>query len=600
MNRRPCGRALVAAILLGLALAWAASSSPATAQTSGVRREGDRVYFNLQQVDVRSALESISEVLGISYVMGGNVPPGQLITISTAEGIPIEEVPSVLDGVLRTYNLTLVRTGNVFTVMQAQDASQMPGQPGSSPTEVHVYYLRNANAVDVANVLGQLFQGGGVPPGGFSRSTRQPRSLSQELAEQRLDPEPAVEGMAEPPVMAGEPGMVQVIAGDLVGQTAIVPDETTNSLVIRTAPENLATIEETIRKLDVRPLQVLIEVTVAEITLDESTQFGIDFSVTQRDVIGDDDTRTDVTLEGAEIDGGLTVSVVDVGDVEATLQALAADSRVNVLSTPRILSVNNKEARILVGSEVPFVQFQRSALDENVDRVVQYRNVGLELTVTSRINPDRYVTLDLLQQVSSLTADVLFDAPIISTREAETSLVVGDRQTVVLGGLIEDRQDRRRSGIPILKDIPLLGLLFGSRSTRTIKTELVITLTPYIVGTDEELQRLRGEIEYGAPLYRRELERRVEDGRPVPGRLGPSDAAPGAAPPPVVPSPPRSLPEGAVAPAEPGGAPIVGPTPEQPAGGYEVTDDFDSGAAIEPGFEGREDVIGDTIPTWSP
>jgi type II secretory pathway component GspD/PulD (secretin) len=284
------------------------------------------------------------------------------------------------------------------------------------------------------------------------------------------------------------------------------------------------------------------------------------------------------------------VRILDAGDVDATLRALAADSRVNVLSTPRILSVNNNEARILVGSEVPFVQFQRSTIAESVDRVVQFRNVGLELTVTPRINPDRYVTLDLLQQVSSLSPDVLFDAPIITTREAETSLVVGDRQTVVLGGLIEDRKEKRKSGVPILKDIPILGWLFGSTETRTVKTELVITLTPYIVGSDEELQAVRGEIEAGTEFYRDELQERIDEGRPVPGQLGPQRAPGEPAPQPVAPSPVLTPP------AElPGGVPPAGVPPDTIQGRLE----FDSAPAGEP-FDEPRTVIGDTLPSWEP
>jgi type II secretory pathway component GspD/PulD (secretin) len=570
----------------------AATASAAMVQEPGVRREGDLVYFNLQQVDVRSALESISEVLGMSYVMGGNVPPNQLVTINTAGGIPIEQVPSLLDSVLRTYNLTLVRTGDVFTVMQATDAAQAQALGGTAATQVYVYYLRNADAVDVANVLTQLFGAGG-PPGGFVSRTPERRPLSRALEDQQLD----FEAAREPEVAVPDPAAIsavpapQAIAGDLVGQTSIVPDETTNSLVVRTAAENIGPIEETIRKLDVRPLQVLIEVTVAEITLDESTQFGVDFLFTPNRIFDDDDARAEIELEDpTPIDGGLRVRILDAGDVDATLRALAADSRVNVLSTPRILSVNNNEARILVGSEVPFVQFQRSTIAESVDRVVQFRNVGLELTVTPRINPDRYVTLDLLQQVSSLSPDVLFDAPIITTREAETSLVVGDRQTVVLGGLIEDRKEKRKSGVPILKDIPILGWLFGSTETRNVKTELVITLTPYILGSDQELQAVRGEIEAGTEFYRDELQERIDDGRPVPGQLGPRRAPGEPAPQPVAPSPVLTPP------AElPGGVPPAGVPPDTLKGRLE----FDSAPAGEP-FDEPRSVIGDTLPSWEP
>ncbi|MBA2565742.1 MAG: hypothetical protein H0V09_10015 [Gemmatimonadetes bacterium] len=557
----PLGRRRILPAIL-LALLIATKADMAAGQEPGVRLEDGRVYFNLQQVDVRSALESISEVLGISYVMGGSVEPGQLVTINTSDGIPIEDVPDLLDSVLRTYDLTLVRTGDVFTVIPAQSEDGLgTGAGAAAATEVHVYYLRNANAVDLANVLSQLF-GGGAPDGGFTRRTQSSRSLSRALEEQQLDFEPAEEPVGGQRVQAvpqPAPNIANaVIQGDLVGQVSIVPDETTNSIVIRTAPENYRSIEETIQKLDVRPLQVLIEATVAEITLDKSTQFGIEYLFD--DVVEDGQIKGEIDLENTTpFEGGLRVRILEAGDVDATLRALAADARVNVLSTPRILAVNNQEARILVGQEVPFVQFQRSTIGDAVDRVTQFRNVGLELTVTPRINPDRYVSMDLLQQVSALSADVLFDAPIITTREAETSLIVGDRQTVVLGGLIEERKEKRHNGIPILKDIPLLGFLFGSRSTRTVKTELVITLTPYILGSDEEIQRLRGEIESGTEFYSEEIEKRAREGRPVPGRPGGTGSG-RTSPNEGAWEPPGAPPEGAVAPPESLGTGELAPT----------------------------------------
>jgi type II secretory pathway component GspD/PulD (secretin) len=581
-RRRPCvaaRRALLAALFLVSALA-APAVAPARAQEPGVRREGGLVYFNLQNVDIRSALDTISQVLGISYVLGGSVPTGTPITISTAAGIPLEKVPDLLDSVLRTYNLALIKTGDVFTVIQAGE-----GQPAGevTRTQVYVYYLRNANAVDVANVLSQLFQGS-APAGGFVRRSPPAQGLSRRLEQQNL---PYADTQQNPFGMGGVNDQVpqateantpvRVIQGELVGQTSIVPDETTNSLIIKTAPENYPSIQETIAKLDMRPAQVLIEVTIAEITLDKSMQFGIEYLLRGKTEIGGETVRGELELQSpTPIVGGLRAHVFDSGNVDVVLRALAADARVNVLSTPRVLAVNNHEARILIGSEVPFVQFSRATTGEAIDQVVQYRNVGLELTVTPRINPDRYISMDLLQQVSALTNDVLFDAPIITTREAQTSLVVGDNQTIVLGGLMEDRKEKRRNGIPILKDIPVLGWLFGTTSERTVKTELVLTLTPYIVESDQELQRLRQEIESHSELYQKELEKRREEGHFVPGDLTPermqsAPVAPAGPAPTPTPLPadtttlaPRDTARAAAMPAmgEPAQAPVVGAEPE--------------------------------------
>jgi general secretion pathway protein D len=156
------------------------------------------------------------------------------------------------------------------------------------------------------------------------------------------------------------------------------------------------------------------------------------------------------------------------------------------------LALNNEEARILVGSEVPFSQSTRTGLTEVVDRIVQFRDVGTQLTIIPRISQDGYVAVRLLQEVSALTNQTLeaaLNAPIITVREAETSAIVRDGQTIVIGGLIAESWDKVETGVPILKDIPLLGLVFKSTSNRNSRSELAIFVTPKVVYSDEDSAR---------------------------------------------------------------------------------------------------------------
>jgi general secretion pathway protein D len=195
-----------------------------------------------------------------------------------------------------------------------------------------------------------------------------------------------------------------------------------------------------------------------------------------------------------------SVNVVRFGsvDIDATLAALAADGDVRILSRPVVLAQNNQQARILVGSQQPFVQFSQLIPGDPTGtpfQTVQYREVGTVLTILPTINEDGYVNLTVAQEVSSATAETQFGAPIISTREAETQLLARNGQTVVLGGLVDEQVDRVDRGIPILKDIPLLGLLFGSRRERRGNSELFLFLTPYIVASDEDADLLRERIE---------------------------------------------------------------------------------------------------------
>ncbi|MGH7558477.1 MAG: type II secretion system protein GspD [Gemmatimonadota bacterium] len=520
MERRPNPRLARPPVLAALVVLAAAlgTAGPVAAQ---VERVDDRVWFNFEDVDLPSAFESISGVLGINYVVSGDV--GGTITMRTREGIPIERVPGVLDTVLQSHGLSLVRSGDLYVITRTDGAAA--GGFAAGPRSIFVVHLRNADAVDVANLLVSLFGG---EAGRFRRSERlEDRSLSNQLDELRLQPGEALrlpgrEVVVQPAVPAPAAATIPAAPGELVGTTTFVPDERTNSLVIRTAPDNYPAIRETIERLDVRPLQVLIEVVIAEVALDEATQFGIDFAYFGRE--GDARVQISNANPGPQPPDsvGLLATVFDPGRVRAVLRALSADDRLNVLSTPRILASNNQEARILIGSEVPFVQVSSfGGVTNTVLQTVQFRDVGLELIVIPRINQDREVTLEILQQNSSLSSTSFgnIDAPLITSRQAETSLVVGDRRTVVLGGLIETQRRVRESGIPLLKDIPLLGNLFKSVEQGAMKTELIITLTPYIIASDAEAELLRQRAEREWELFQGDPDRfeaRTPFPRPTP------------------------------------------------------------------------------------
>jgi len=210
---------------------------------------------------------------------------------------------------------------------------------------------------------------------------------------------------------------------------------------------------------------------------------------------------SDSLLGGLQGLGIRLISLATV-DVRTILQALATRTNVRVLSTPRILALNNEEARILVGSEVPFVSSTFAGLTAQLNTVVQFRNVGTQLTVIPTVNKDGYVTFRALQEVSALSEQTVAaaqNAPIITTREAETSAIVKTGHTVVIGGLIGETQQIVERGVPLLKDLPLLGLLFKNRSVSRERTEIVIFLTPYVVFTDEQadslMQRDRDRLE---------------------------------------------------------------------------------------------------------
>jgi general secretion pathway protein D len=247
-------------------------------------------------------------------------------------------------------------------------------------------------------------------------------------------------------------------------------------------------------------------VTIAEIALGRGFEFGVDWAAVNRG--GDVDFafgNPEMPDTGAA-SGLLRLVYLDGTGVRTLLRTLASTSTVRVLSTPEILATNNQEASFLVGSKVPFIASTRLGNDVSIDRAVQYQDVGTKLSLLPTINDDGYVSVQLLQEVSSLTPQTVaaaLSAPVISTREASTRVLLRDGQTVVIAGLIGESRQELTQGLPLLRDLPLLGALFRRQVTSRQRTELAIFMTPYVVRDDREAdairERVRQRMERGQP-----------------------------------------------------------------------------------------------------
>ncbi|MBC8087984.1 MAG: hypothetical protein H7Z40_12020 [Phycisphaerae bacterium] len=371
---------------------------------------------------------------------------------------------------------------------------------GESGLRTYVVNLKYAAAADLAEALGQLF---GVSVGGTSGESLADRSLSRSLDNFRArESETFRQRSNNPvpqPVTTGGTGLAarDSASGVLVGRTTIVASGPTNALVIRTAPPNFPLLRETIEALDVRPVQVLFEVTIAEIALGRGAEFGIDWAAVNR---GGDVNAQFGNPEIPDSNSNsffLRLVRLDATGVRGLLRAIATKNDVRVLSTPQILAANNREASFLVGSKVPFVASTRLGNDISIDRNVQYQDVGTKLSVIPTINDDGYVSVQLLQEVSSLTSQTVnaaLSAPVISTREASTRALLRDGQTGMIAGLIGESLETMDNGIPFLKDNPVLGNVFKRKSVTRQRTELVIFLTPFIVRSDADADAIRNRL----------------------------------------------------------------------------------------------------------
>lgn len=455
----------------------------AAQDTSSVRLRGDSVQLRFVDTELRAALQALGRYLDRPLMFAGL--PSVRVTLETPRPMARSELPALLRGLVESQNLELAPDSAYYRVRPREQPAPVP-QPqqggGPSPLQLNVVRLRHARAADVATTLSMLFGAGGAEP-----AAARPGTLSEELRRNLV-----------PRLGATAPGQPSTVArgASLEGSVTIVPDPFTNALLIRASARDAELLEAAVRELDLRPLQVLIEVQIVEARKDHLVSWGLGTTLPTTGV-GDHNSTVAGTILGGGL-GDFVMRVLNMGsaEVNAELRAGATRGDVSILSRPVLVAANNQEARFLVGSQRPFVQVSRTLPTDNGarDQVVQYKDVGTRLTVRPTISADGYVTLDVVQEISNATSEEAFDAPVISTREAATQVTVRDGQTIVLGGLIDRQHDNSNRGVPFLSDLPILGGLFGSQSRRTTETELFLFLTPRVLRSDDDVDRATSAI----------------------------------------------------------------------------------------------------------
>ena len=481
---------IAAALLLCTSPARVSAQEPVKVTPEGV-------LVDFQDADLRLVVAALAEAGGLNLVYSDL--PARHVTLRMKQPVPRENLLPLLRSVAQSNGLRVVEEGDFLrlepagaadTLAQSRDTTA----PAAEDMRLFVYRLKHVRAARLGATIQALF--GGAAPGAQRPGARE-LSLSQGLRQGPANPlrdtTPAVSVEIAPARTS--------LPGQLKGEVQIVPDETTNSLLVRAQTSDWEVVRQAVEALDLRPLQVLIEVTIAEVRRTSESELSMSGRVA--------DSKNDPTVRGTlkgSTAGDFVLEALRAGtlDVNLALSALSTRGSVKIVSRPVILAQNNQEARILIGSERPFVQVSRSLPTDAAvrDQVIQYRDVGTKLTITPTINDDGYVNLQVLQEVSTATAETQFGAPIISTREASTYLFIKNGRTAVLGGLIDRQQERTKSGIPILMEIPLLGGLFGSRHTTSSNSELFLFLTPHIIATDEDAEGVRRDVESGTPLLR--------------------------------------------------------------------------------------------------
>ncbi|MEC7640767.1 MAG: type II secretion system secretin GspD [Nitrospinota bacterium] len=355
-----------------------------------------------------------------------------------------------------------------------------------------VYYVQNGEATKLAQLLNAIFKDEKKEK--RSKAARantllrkKPKTASASEKGKAAQAAGAKKGTKRPKLMV-KGGVEEKLEGEL----AIIADKDTNSLIIRTNPRNYPPIVELLKKLDLMPKQVFIEVLILDLTLDKQVQSGLEWALEGKVENATFGTGSDT---GSSLGGGLSSATSifanpgfsfflgNANKLKALLQAFALDSKANVLSNPILITSNNKSASISITDEIPIQSTTittPTAGQPLTQSTIEFRSVGIKLAIEPKINSENFVNLKVQQEISSPGA-VIQGTTSFNVRSLNTEVVVKDNQVLVMGGLMQSLSSEANSGVPGLKDLPFFGRLFRSETATTNKTELMIFIVPHVV-----------------------------------------------------------------------------------------------------------------------
>ncbi len=420
---------------------------------------------------------------------------------------------------------TLLVVSSIPGIFEKVDTwlKELDRRPGvGTQMSVFVYYVQNGKAKDLAEVLKQVY----VPTKRTEAKPGSPVATTTTPAAQQRSQRPGTAPETPPAAPAGGGGVPE-------GEINIVVDETTNALLIRAYQRDYIFILETIKKLDLYPKQALIEVLLAEVSLDDSYKYGLEFSTFQ-DSFTKGGTNYPYTIGAGgtsflglvpaakDFSSGLRYAIDASGRLQAAIHAAAVANKLKILSSPHVLASNNKEARIQIGSSQPILTNTYTTAAAAtfatgvVEGTIEYKDIGIILTVTPRISDGGLVTLEINVEKSDVNASALplgnlQNVPVFSKKTAKTTLSITEGQSIVIGGLIEESKSTSSTGIPFLSKIPILGALFGYKTYEKVNTETLLMLTPRIITDVDQSNAVTAEFREKVRAIKIELERRNKE-----------------------------------------------------------------------------------------
>lgn len=386
------------------------------------------------------------------------------------------------------------------------DRSGAQGQAG----HIHVYPVQNVDAVSLAAILEQIY-----PQQEASSRPRRTSVIAPGLKPVRLSSEPLAKAAIKPVEMKRRVAVSSTVSSETSGAVRIIPDEMNNALVIVASAQDYEPIKKVIKQLDVVPLQVLVDATIIEVSLTDELHYGLQWFFNNKSGRYSGAGRVgDANFNAAGL-GGFSYSIVNSADfVRAELNALANDSKINVISSPSLMVLNNQEAIIKVGDQVPIRTSESAntsaAVGDSaiITSTIDMRDSGVTLKVKPRVNAGGLVIMEVEQNVDgvSRTESSEIDSPTIQQRQIKTSVAVASGETIILGGLITEQRELGRSGVPILSRLPIIGSLFGKTDKVLDRTELVVLLTPRVIKNELDARLVTREFKRKLTGIYQELE----------------------------------------------------------------------------------------------
>ncbi|MDD4904583.1 MAG: type II secretion system secretin GspD [Methylobacter tundripaludum] len=376
---------------------------------------------------------------------------------------------------------------------------------------VNVYRVQNVDAEELAATLNEIFTGA-------AKKEKSAKVAPGEKAAELTNKAPEKQNVPKTSTSTGEAEVANV------GEVRIISDVANNSVIVVATPQEYEVILPVIKQLDLLPLQVLIDATIVSVKLTDSLKYGIQWfldhggsSISSGN--GAATLGSIATASAAAFTSGGLTAIYNSGVVNALLSAQANKGNVNIISSPSLMVLNNQEAKINVGDQVPIQTGTLGSVVGSggttgattaIQSSIQYKDTGVTLEVTPRVNANGMVIMEIKQTVSSAvkTETGVNTSPTIQKKEIESSVAVQDSETIVLGGLIDNNNSNAIGGIPWLNELPWIGPLFGNTDRENIKNELVVLITPRVVKSkqdsrlisDEFKRKLTGIYEYKATV----------------------------------------------------------------------------------------------------